>query len=178
VDAKGYDFLIDSWRRLAATDTHCIIVGEGNQRRTLERLIAENGLAGTVHLLGQRDRAETLRILKACDVFVMSSRSEGTPLALLEAAALGRPIVATAVGGVPEMVTDGQHALLAEFGDADGFAERITRLLEDNDTAARLARRAADHVRMTFSIEAQVGALRQAWQRALEIRQGRGGVST
>jgi len=178
VEVKGYDFLIHAWRRLAATDTHCIIIGEGDQRRTLERLVSENGLTDTVHLLGRRDRTATLRILKACDIFVMSSRSEGTPLALLEAATLGRPIVATAVGGVPEMVTDGEHALLAEFGDADGFAERITRLLEDCDTAVRIARCAADHVRATFSVDAQVGALRQAWLRALAIRRRKKGVST
>jgi len=178
VRAKGYAFLLQVWRELRKSDTHCVIVGDGRERAKLERLILEYGLGRHVHLLGYRERNATLQIMKACDVFVMTSCTEGTPVALLEAAALRCPIVTTSVGGIPEMVTDGKHALLAEFGDAAGFASRVRRLLEERDFAASMAHSAAAHAHEKFSIRAQVDMLRDAWRRALDIRMQRGSRRT
>ena len=87
-----------------------LIIGGGRREAEMRRLAAELGLAGRVHFLGQRDDVPDL--LSALDLFVLPSHSEGVSLALLEAMAAGLPVIATAVGGLPEVVTDGENGLL------------------------------------------------------------------
>jgi glycosyltransferase involved in cell wall biosynthesis/acetyltransferase-like isoleucine patch superfamily enzyme len=108
-----------------------IIVGEGPERRAIERLCSELELAGVVTLAGHQDDVQPYYAL--ADLFVLPSHSEGSPNVLLEAMAAGVPVVATAVGGVPEIVTDGSDALLVEKRNPEALAATITRLLDDDE---------------------------------------------
>ena len=100
----------------------------------------ELGLAGRVHFLGQRRDIPDL--LSALDIFVLPSHSEGVSLALLEAMAAGLPVIATAVGGLPEVVTDGENGLLIPPKDPEALAQALARLLADPALAKKLGENA------------------------------------
>lgn len=123
--------------RLAAC---VVVVGEGPERPIIERKIQELGLEGSVLLVGQRKSAEPYYGI--ADVAVLSSLSEGSPNALLEAMAARVPVVATDVGGIPEMVTHGESALLLKPGDAGAMADAIARVIENPRLGESLAARA------------------------------------
>jgi glycosyltransferase involved in cell wall biosynthesis len=173
VEAKSHEDLIDAVAALADPALHCLIVGEGRLRSKLATRIARLGLDRRVHLLGHRQPSEVLRIVKASDVFVMPSSTEGTPIALLEAAALARPIVATRVGGIPELLSHGVHALLVDPREPPVLANALRHVLADSESALRMGRRAQDHVASKFGIAAQVEATLQAYDRAWARRQRR-----
>ena len=113
------------------------LVGEGPERARLERLAGSLGLAGRVRFLGER--ADVERLLPAMDVFVLSSREEGIPNALLEAMACGRPAVATAVGGTGEVMEDGVTGWLVPPGSAERLAAALAEAISRPDEAARRA---------------------------------------
>ena len=106
-----------------------VIAGDGPDRPAVEREVRRLGLESVVRLAGERD--DVGELLAAADMFVLSSRSEGLPLSILEAMAAGLPIVASSVGGVPELVVDGETGLLVPPGDPHALAAAIERLLDD-----------------------------------------------
>lgn len=116
-------------------------VGQGPLQAEVEALHAQLGLDATVTLTGFRPDAVDL--MAACDVFAMSSLWEGLPVAMMEALALGLPLVSTAVGGIAETFTDGIDALLVPSGDATALADAIERIATDSELRARLAAAAA-----------------------------------
>ena len=111
-------------------DVHFLLVGDGPLRAELEALAADLGLAGVVHFLGTRD--DVADLLAAADVFVLSSRHEGLPIAMLEAMAAGLPSVLTAVGGIPDVVAGGRAARLVSPGDPPSLATSIVELVGDD----------------------------------------------
>jgi glycosyltransferase involved in cell wall biosynthesis len=115
---------------------HALIVGDGPDRSTIATAIADAGLADRVELLG--DRGDVRDLLAGSDIFVLATLSEGMPLALLEAMAEGLPAVASSVGGVPEIVQDGENGLLVPAGDAAALARALHRLMADADLRVRL----------------------------------------
>jgi glycosyltransferase involved in cell wall biosynthesis len=151
---KDHLTLLEAMRHVEA---HLVIVGEGPERARIEQHIREFNLAGAVTLTGQQPSAEPYYGI--ADIAVLSSRTEGSPNALLEAMAAGVPVVATAVGGVPEMVSDGESALLVEPGNAPALAEAITRLLRNREVARRLANRAQSLVRERHTPEIRMRRL-------------------
>jgi glycosyltransferase involved in cell wall biosynthesis len=173
--AKGYEDLIEAMRLLAAecSNLYCLVLGDGELRADLESTIQERGLHQRVILAGYQPRETVLSALKVSDIFVMPSRQEGTPIALLEAAALGVPILATSCGGIPEMVTDGQQALLVQPGDTQALAKALLRLVEDEHLRRELSQSAQMHVSQKFSLEAQVRASSDVYRRALAHHQSR-----
>jgi glycosyltransferase involved in cell wall biosynthesis len=128
---------------------HLFIVGEGPQRAEIERHIRNRSLRQRVTMLGLRNDVRTL--LAATDAFLLTSVSEGIPVTVLEAMAAGVPVVATNVGGLPELVCDGTTGLLAPPGDASKLAEAILRLADAPALASQLAARAKRRVEMEFS---------------------------
>jgi glycosyltransferase involved in cell wall biosynthesis len=118
-------------------DARLVLVGDGELRAELEQLAAGLGLEGSVLFTGARDDVPDL--LASFDVFAHAARYEGFCLAVVEAQAAGIPVVATAVGGVPEAVANGETGLLVPPGDDHALAAAITRLLEDQPLADRLA---------------------------------------
>jgi glycosyltransferase involved in cell wall biosynthesis len=113
-----------------------LIVGDGPDRSSISAAVAAAGLGDRVELLG--DRGDVRDLLARSDIFVLATLSEGMPLALLEAMAEGLPAVASSVGGVPEIVQDGENGLLVPAGDAPALARALQRLLADADLRLRL----------------------------------------
>ncbi|HST14229.1 MAG TPA: glycosyltransferase family 4 protein [Gaiellaceae bacterium] len=149
--AKNLGVAIDAVRGLDAGTL--VVVGDGEERSRLEKDAGER-----VRFLGARSRADALGFLAAADVAVLPSAWENFPHAAVEALALGTPLVATRVGGVPEIVVDGENGLLVEPNDAAAFAAALERVLGDDALRARLADAAAPSVGR-FAIDTVYGEI-------------------
>ena len=172
---KDYGTLLDALARLAgrATPFRAALVGDGVERAALEERARALGLAQRVRFLGERPGVE--RLLPGMDVFVLSSREEGIPNALLEAMAAGRPCVATAVGGTPEVLRDGETGWLVPPADPAALAEALADALARPDEARRRGDAARRAVRETMSIEAMARRHADFYRCAVRERGGRGG---
>jgi len=170
VPVKGYDVLIAAVQNIASRvpQLRCLIVGTGECEDELYEQIRMAGLQDKVHLVGYLDRQEVLPILKSSDIFVMPSHYEGTPIALLEAAALARPILASATGGIPELVRHAEHALLVPPGDPSALAEGLLKLALNPEYARMLGQNAQQRIQQEFDLETQAKATWQAYQKALD----------
>jgi glycosyltransferase involved in cell wall biosynthesis len=142
-----------------------LIVGDGEERERLEALIEELGLHHTVTILGLR--ADAADVIEAFDVAVCCSDSEGSPLSVMEYMEAAKPIVATRVGGVPDLIDDGVHGLLVEPQDPAGLAAAVAALLRDRERAALLGDRARERRRREFDLGVTVRALEELY---LELR--------
>ncbi|GBC76761.1 Alpha-D-kanosaminyltransferase [bacterium HR08] len=134
-----------------------LIVGDGERRAALERLVEAQGLRASVRFTGYRE--DVPRLLAAMDVFVLSSLYEGMPFSVLEAMAAARPVVATRVDGVPEVVVDGETGLLVSPRAPEQLAEAIALLLAHPERAREMGRRGRERVRRHFSRERMVEAI-------------------
>ncbi len=168
--AKAHDDLVSAVAQVRERNINlfCLIAGEGELQTRLMEQIRQLSLQKNVFLLGHLNHGELLSTLKACDIYVMPSRTEGTPLALLEAAALGKPIVASAVGGIPELVANGEHALLVPVGNVTALAGALAKMIEDPQLASNLAAAARQRVAENFSLVSQVRATAMAYQKACQ----------
>lgn len=156
---KAYDVLVRAAAILRREhgDLRVVIAGEGSERESLGALIAELGLGETVLLLGER--RDALDVVDAADVAVNTSSFEGSPLSVLEYMALGKPIVASRVGGTPDLIEDRVHGLLVEPGDPTVLAAAVSELLRDGTLARRLGEAAAQRQRHEFTFDAMVQRL-------------------
>jgi glycosyltransferase involved in cell wall biosynthesis len=179
---KGHATLIEAWPLVLeqVPEARLLIIGEGSQRATLEAQAEGLGLLGCGcspdHAVGTRHARPEAKVLftglrddvpavtAALDVAVLPSYREAQGLAILEAMALRRPVVATRVGGVPEMVDDGRTGLLVKPHDADALAHAIVRLLTDHPLADMVARAGHDFVHASFSVEHMVRAVSTIYQ--------------
>jgi len=150
------------------------LVGDGPDRDALEARAAALGLAGRVRFLGERGDIE--RLLPGMDVFVLSSREEGIPNALLEAMAAGRACVATAVGGTPEVLRDGETGWLVPPGEPGALADALEQALTRPGEARRRSEAACRAAREELSIEVMVRRHEEFYERAAG-RPSRGGGS-
>lgn len=168
VHIKGYDVLIEAMTEAAAEIPNlvAVIVGEGEIREELTRQIEATGLNGRIILPGYFPRESILSALDSCDIFAMPSRYEGTPIALLEAGSLACPIIASNAGGMPELVSHEEHALLVTPEDPHTLAQALIRLAKDRALAKRLGENAQMRVREKFSLENQVTATMNAYKKA------------
>lgn len=152
-EIKRQDLLIRAFARLKLRyeEAHLLLVGDGPKRAELEQLASELLSVDCIHFIGYQAAPE--RFLQAMDVMALTSRSEGMPLAVLEAWAARVPVVATRVGGVPELIADEQTGLLVEFGDVPGLASAIERLLNEESLARQVRTAAGTRVTEQFSLE-------------------------
>ncbi|HEV8305291.1 MAG TPA: glycosyltransferase family 4 protein [Gemmatimonadales bacterium] len=149
---KGHLVLLQAMQALAGC--HVVIAGQGAEEATLKAYAAEHGLAPYVHLLGYR--ADVADLLAAADVFALPSLSEGVPLALLEAMFAGKGIVASGVGGVPEVVTSEREALLVPPEDPRALATALARLLKDPALRRHLGDAARQRATRAFTVDTMV----------------------
>jgi glycosyltransferase involved in cell wall biosynthesis len=140
--------------RKCLPDVRLLIVGDGDLRDALEDRARAFGLAESVTFAGHRD--DIPQILAALDVFTLPSRWEGLPNAVLEAMAAGLPVVATHVGGVPELVVDAETGLLVPPQDPAALSRALLTLLENSDLRREMGRAGRDRVRACFSIDRMV----------------------
>ncbi len=166
VPIKRVDVLLEAValarRRLPAL--RLAVVGDGELREVLEARSAELALGAAVHFVGYRH--DVASIVAATDIAVLSSDNEGTPVALIEAAAAGRPAIATAVGGVGDIVGATTGRLVAA-GDADGFAEALVELGMSPILRQRLGEAARNHVAARYTAERLVADVEHLYDRLL-----------
>lgn len=126
-----------------------LVVGDGPERNSIEQAIAAEELGDRVVMLGSRN--DVPQLLAAADAFLLTSLSEGIPMTIIEAMASGVPVVATAVGGVPELIEEDRTGMLRSVGDAEGLADALVRLAESQGLRDQLAAAANERVRTRFS---------------------------
>jgi glycosyltransferase involved in cell wall biosynthesis len=154
---KNPVLLLESFRRGPASDprAHLLLVGTGPLRLELERQIGATGLQDRVHLLGRR--RDVPEILNAADVFVLSSDYEGNPLSVMEAMAAGKPMLCTAVGGVPELVEDG-CGLLVPPQDAQALSKAMSYMLENPNARKSMGEKSARRAVERFDLRTMTEA--------------------
>lgn len=164
---KGHMVLLEACRLLQEKGGafRCELVGEGPLRPELERRIAELGLRDMVKLAGALPQNQVARRLGRSSVFVLPSvvapdgQMEGIPVALMEAMAAGRPVVASDLSGIPELVQDGVSGLLVRPGDAAGIAAALKRLIDDPGLGRALGERGREKVEREFRLDGTVAEL-------------------
>jgi glycosyltransferase involved in cell wall biosynthesis len=167
VPIKRLDVMLRAIARArdAGAPTTLAVVGDGDLRGELEALAASLGCAGAVRFLGyRRDLAD---IVAATDIALLTSDNEGTPVALIEAAAGARPMVATSAGGVPDVVVPGT-GLLADRGDHEGIARALVELSGDPALRQAMGARARDHVRARYRYEALLANMTSLYERLVD----------
>jgi glycosyltransferase involved in cell wall biosynthesis len=164
---KGHVFLFDALALLKEKGYRLklLVVGYGKERKKLEGDIVSKGLADEIILAGKREDVQ--KLLVASDAFVLPSLWEGLPNALLEAMAAGLPVVATRVGGIPEVVTDNGTGLLVEPQNSDALAKAIERIMNEDELRRRLAQNAREYVRRNFDIKRTVAETDELYKELL-----------
>lgn len=174
VPKKGYPVLLEACRILAdrGLDLRCVLVGDGDERAPLLELRQRLGLADRVDLVGAASREEVLgwmrraRVLAAPCVTDAEGNRDALPTVLLEALAVGLPVVSTPVGGIPEIVDPGVHGLLVPEGDPAALADALERTLSDDRLSDRLAEAGRARVEERFDRSKTMGALLDVFRRS------------
>ena len=149
-------------------DALLLLVGDGDDRERLEQRAHDLGLARSCLFLGyQEDVAGYYRLF---DAFLLPSVNEGTPVSAIEALASGTPVVATRVGGVPDVVTDGVDGFLVEPGDAEAAAERLVELARDPSLRARMGEAGSANVRERYAVERLVDDVDRLYRELLAAK--------
>lgn len=151
-EVKCQDLLIRGFSRIRLSEprAHLLLVGDGPLRGQLETLAKSLGLADCVHFAGYQ--SDPARFLQAMDLFALTSRSEGMPLCVLEAWAAGIPVIASRVGGVPELIRHGVTGLLFESGHEQEFAASALHLLSDTALRSQIRDAARTLVQSEFDV--------------------------
>ena len=166
---KNHAYLLRSWKQVLerVPDAVLLIVGNGPQELALRNLATELGLGDAVRFLGFR--MDISDVLNCLDVFVLSSLSEGLSLTLLEASSLALPIVATQVGGNPEVVIDGETGILVPSGDETAMVTALATLLGDASLRARLGTAARAFYSTHFTLPAMVHGYERQYRQLIGL---------
>jgi glycosyltransferase involved in cell wall biosynthesis len=169
---KRTDDILVAFKRLRdnGVDATLCLVGDGPDRRDLEHRAHELGVVRDTLFLGYQE--EVAPFYAAFDALVLPSSNEGTPVSAIEALAAGRPVVATKVGGVPDVVRDGEDGFLVEPGATDELAERLERLARDPDLRARMGERGRERVLPRYAVDRLVADVDQLYRALLASAAG------
>jgi glycosyltransferase involved in cell wall biosynthesis len=167
---KGIPYLLEAATILLrqGANVKVLVVGDGSIREDLKTHTHDLGITDNVVFLGHREDTDAL--LQALDVFVLPSLSEGIPMALLEAMAASRAVVASRVGGIPEIVEDGFEGFLVEPMDVNSLAERCQRLIESPDVARKMGEQARKRVERDFSATVMADRVALVYRELLMLR--------
>ena len=167
---KGFEFLIRSVDQLIreGLDIGLIIVGEGDQHAELSSLIRSLNQRERIQLLGFQ--SEMLPLYEAMDVFAMSSIREGLPNVILEALAMGIPILATEVAGLPDVITDGKTGFLVPIGDESAWTMKLKKLLMDADLRGRFGLAGQQMVQEQYSFKHRMQQMAEVYDHVLGRR--------
>ena len=170
VPIKAHEAFFDAAVRIreALPRVEFLVVGDGERRQELETLVQRRGLSRAVRFLGWR--RDMLNVYADLDVVALTSRNEGSPVALIEALAAGRPVVATAVGGVPEVVINGDTGVTVPVADSRALAHAVLTLLADRPLAERLGAAGRRHVYPRYDSSRLVDDVRDLYLRELAVR--------
>jgi glycosyltransferase involved in cell wall biosynthesis len=166
---KGHRDLIAALALLrdSGHDAACLFVGSGEMRPALEQEVARHGLAERVVFAGQR--SDVPRLMASLDILAMPSLWEGLPMTLLEAMALGKAVVATRVGGIPDVIVDGESGLLVAPGDPKALASALKTLITDPRLREALGQRARTLLRQHYDVTCTARAYEALYSRALGL---------
>jgi glycosyltransferase involved in cell wall biosynthesis len=169
-EEKGFDLLIQAVDRLLAggLDVELRIAGEGDQHGRLDDLIRTLHREDRIRLVGFQP--ETIPLFEAMDVFALSSLREGLPNVVLEAMAMGVPVVATRVAGVPRLIEQEKDGLLVNIGDGQELGSALARLLDDTDWRNRLGDAGRWTVGARYSLEGRMQRIREIYDELLSVR--------
>jgi glycosyltransferase involved in cell wall biosynthesis len=165
--------------RVSHPHVHLRLAGRATSEsydRAVRAFVAEHGLETNVTFLGLLDREQLLYEYARCSVVVLSSLQENAPMALIEGMAAGNPVVATRVGGVPDLVTAGETGLLASAGDDGALAACLARLLDDSALRQRLGHQARREARARFAAHAVAQAYYALYREVLDETRRAGGA--
>ncbi len=171
--AKGQGHLIEALRDIdsARRPLVLVLVGSGSDEKALRACAERTGVMQKVRFLGWR--SDVPQVLRALDVYVQPSITEGLPLAVVEAAAAGLPIVASRVGGIPEIITGGYDGLLVPPADPHALAAAIQELLDHPERARQLGQNARQTAFERFSAEKMAAAYMELYRALLQSKSGR-----
>jgi glycosyltransferase involved in cell wall biosynthesis len=163
---KAYDVFLAAAGIAAARndDLHFVVIGQGPGEADFRRAVAASEHADRISVLGYRPDAR--RVMTGFDVFTLSSRHEGLPVSLMEAFALGLPVVATRAGGIPEAVSDGVEGVLVDIDDAPALAAGWLRLAEDAEVRSEMAQ-AASMAASSFDAASSTSEIESAYRRLM-----------
>jgi GT2 family glycosyltransferase/glycosyltransferase involved in cell wall biosynthesis len=172
VSIKAHEVFLQAAAELVrlAPQAHFVVVGDGERRAELAELTHRLGLSRRVHFLGWRQDLE--RIYADLDLVVLTSRNEGSPVSLIEAMAAGRPVAATRVGGVPDLVEDGVTGALVPPGDPAALTNAMHTLLADRDRRRVLGVAGRQRVAKTFTVERLLGDMERVYTQLLRRKLG------
>jgi glycosyltransferase involved in cell wall biosynthesis len=162
--------LLRAFADLKDPRAHLVLAGDGSLREQLRSYTQEHTLCDRVHLIGKQNDVPS--VLAASDVFVLGSNWEGNPLAVMEAMAAGLPVIATAVGGVPELVQSGAQGLLTPAGDHLAFAASMKALLYDAETRQQMSRAAQIRAVREFKVERMVEGYANLYREVVQKSRG------
>ncbi|MCS7197419.1 MAG: glycosyltransferase family 4 protein [Candidatus Bipolaricaulota bacterium] len=162
---KDFETLIAAWEGLRAPSWQLWLVGEGPRRSRLEELVRAKGLCQHIRFL--RERHDVPAILKASDIFVLSSRWEGLPLTVIEAMFAGLPVIATRVGGVPELVEEGITGLLVPARDTRALGNALEQLINSAELRQRMGELGRQRALRQFTVDRMIRHM-QALYREVE----------
>src|SRR5262249_43535132 len=174
VDYKGFDVLLRACARLRddGVTVRCEIVGDGPERRRLDALVERLQLGDLVRIVGGRRQQDVAALIAAADLFVLAcvpgrdGLQDGIPIVLMEAMALGVPVISTKLSGIPELVVDNRTGLLVSPGDDAHLAAAMERLLGDAELADQLRRRGREMVEKEYDLTRSVSQLCAEFDRA------------
>lgn len=168
VERKGHRELLQTANLILRRypQTMYFVVGDGPLRHDLERLATEYGITSSVVFTGKR--TDMPNVYSSLDIVVLPSHAEGLPMVVMEAMAAGKPVVASNVGGIPELIHDGRTGLLVEPGNHVSLRDSMLRLLEHSCFRERLGENGQALVRQSFSLAAMGGSYFMEYQRATE----------
>ena len=161
---KGHKYLIEAASVVLKRhpNVHFILVGEGELRSEIEDQVARLRIGRNIHLLGYRPDANS--IATGFDLAVLTSLHEGLPNAIIEAMSVGCPVVASSVGGIPELIDNGHTGILVGPGDVGALAENVVCLLKDESLRAAIGRRAQDFVMHQLSMDQMVEGVEHTYE--------------
>jgi sugar transferase (PEP-CTERM/EpsH1 system associated) len=161
---KNHRCLIRAMKKVSAhfPDAVLLVIGDGPLRSELEELVSNEGLLDIIKFLGTRN--DIPRLLSVIDIFVLCSLSEGLPLTILEAMAAGKSIIATNVGGIPEVIQNGTDGIIIPSDDSDALADAISELLRDNKKRHDMGVKARMKFEERFTIQAMVQSYEELYE--------------
>ncbi|MFH0925170.1 MAG: glycosyltransferase [bacterium] len=170
---KGHRYLIKAIEKLKKgyPCIRLLIVGEGPQEGNLKALIQEFNLEDTVIMTGNRQ--DIPQILKALDLFVLPSYEEALGTAIIEAQSMGKPVISTRAGGIPEIVKNGQTGLLTEPEDVDDLSKSIEKVVKDSTLAKRLGLKARQYIIDNYSQKVMISRIEEFYKKMINTEIGK-----
>lgn len=161
VPTKGVTELVEAWSQLNPTGWRLDVVGPFE--KTYRDELTRRNVPANLRFLGQMPHADAMKRMAACDLFILPSHTEGFPNVVLEAMALGRPIIATSVGAIPEMLADGAGEVV-KSKDVGALVAALDKLIKDDELRNRIARRARERAHSLYTIEVVFDTYQEIWR--------------